>query len=44
MSEASGREAKTIHRLLEMTYSEEAKPVFSKNADDPLGVKAVVID
>ncbi len=44
MSEASGRDSKTIHRLLEMSYSEDGKPVFTKNADDPLPFKAVVID
>ncbi len=44
MSETSGREAKTIHRLLEMSYSDDARPVFCRNADSPLEVKAVVID
>lgn len=44
MSEASGREAKTIHRLLEMSYGDNGNPVFTKNENDPLGVKAVVID
>ncbi len=44
MSEASGRDAKTIHRLLEVSFGEDGRPVFCKNADDPLGVKAVVID
>lgn len=44
MSEASGRDAKTIHRLLEVVYSEEDKPVFSRNEDNPLPAKAYIID
>ncbi len=44
MGEASGRDAKTIHRLLEMSYSDEGRPVFCRNSEDPIGVKAVIID
>ncbi len=44
MSEASGTEAKTIHRLLEMEYSEERKPRFYRTESNPLPFKAVIID
>jgi exodeoxyribonuclease V alpha subunit len=45
MSEATGREAKTIHRLLEYSYiDEKASMSFGKNDEDPLGVDVVIID
>jgi exodeoxyribonuclease V alpha subunit len=44
MSEASGRDAKTIHRMLEMVYSEDGDPVFSRDEDNPLPAKAFIID
>lgn len=44
MSEASGFQAKTIHRLLQPEFSEDGKIKFSKNERDPLGVKAIIID
>lgn len=45
MSELTGREATTIHRLLEAGYDPEAdKMVFSKNADDRLKADAVILD
>lgn len=44
MSETSGREARTIHRLLEVVYSEDDRPVFSRNEDNPLPAKAFIID
>ncbi|MDD4124244.1 MAG: ATP-dependent RecD-like DNA helicase [Eubacteriales bacterium] len=44
MSETSGRDAKTIHRMLEMVYSEDDNPVFSRNEDNPLPAKAFIID
>jgi len=44
MSEASGRDAKTIHRMLEMVYSEEDKPVFSRDENNPLSSRAFIID
>ncbi|HAA64545.1 MAG TPA: ATP-dependent RecD-like DNA helicase, partial [Thermoanaerobacter sp.] len=36
ITEATGKEAKTIHRLLEYTYSEEEGKGFNKNEKDPL--------
>ncbi|KPU44727.1 ATP-dependent RecD-like DNA helicase [Oxobacter pfennigii] len=45
MTEATKREAKTIHRLLEMGYSEgEDNMTFLKDDSDPLKVGAVIID
>lgn len=46
MSEATGREAKTIHRLLEVAYSidDDMEQVFSRNEQNPLDAEAVIID
>ena len=44
MAEVTGRDAKTIHRLLEVEWSEEDKPVFRRNAQNPLNAGAVVVD
>ncbi|SKA75530.1 ATP-dependent DNA helicase, RecD/TraA family [Caloramator quimbayensis] len=45
ITEATGYEAKTIHRLLEMEYtSEDSFPVFTKDEADPLECDAVIID
>ncbi len=45
MSELTGYEAKTIHRLLEVEYREgEALPVFSHNLNNPLECDAVIVD
>lgn len=44
MTEATGREAKTIHRLLEMTYSENEEPRFVRDENDPLDEAVVIID
>ncbi|WP_125153367.1 ATP-dependent RecD-like DNA helicase [Clostridium rectalis] len=44
MSEATGREAKTIHRLLEMGAGEEEGNMFSKSEDTPLECDVVIID
>ncbi len=41
MTEATGREARTIHRLLEYGGDAEA---FKKNEDDPLDAKTVIVD
>ena len=44
MSEATGEEAKTIHRLLEMekTATEELK--FNRNSRNPLDEKVIIVD
>lgn len=46
MTEATGYEAKTIHRLLELSGSAESgrKAVFERNADCPLEADVVIID
>ena len=41
MSEATGHEAKTIHRLLEFSPSEMA---FKKNFENPLEIEALIVD
>lgn len=43
MTEATGREAKTIHRLLEYSYGKEG-PYFQKDEDNPILADAVIID
>ena len=45
MGEVTGREAKTIHRLLEVDFSEgEAGLKFRRNSQNPLGCDILVID
>ena len=44
MSEVSGREAKTIHRLLEMEYNEEDVPRFARNEHNLLDCGALIVD
>jgi exodeoxyribonuclease V alpha subunit len=44
MTDLTGVEAKTIHRLLEVEWGEEDRLVFSKNEKNPLNVDAVIVD
>jgi len=46
MSEATGQEAKTIHRLLEVKFlaDDARKQTFEKNEDDPLDCDVLIID
>ena len=45
MEEATGREAKTIHRLLEYGFSREGEEQsFQKNQDSPLKADVIIID
>ena len=44
MSEASGKEAKTIHRLLEAGYQDGKGLKFGRDEDTPLSCKALIID
>ncbi|MCD7796866.1 MAG: ATP-dependent RecD-like DNA helicase [Clostridiales bacterium] len=45
MSELTGYEAKTVHRLLEVEYKQGAdEPVFTHNLCNPLECDAVIID
>lgn len=44
MTEVTGCEAKTIHRLLEVEWDKNDKPKFSKNERNPLVCDALIID
>lgn len=44
MSEVTGKEAKTIHRLLEVEWDKNDRPVFSRNERNLLPVNAVIVD
>ena len=46
MTEATGIEAKTIHRMLGTTFVSEdnRRPVFDKNEDDPIEANVIIID
>ena len=45
MSAATSREAKTIHRLLEMNYSDDdSVDEFSRDEDNPLEDDAIIVD
>lgn len=45
MSELSGREAQTVHRLLEARFSEDGEHViFARDEDEPLDCDAVILD
>lgn len=44
MSELTGRDAQTIHRLLEVEWDRNDRPVFQRNKRNPLNVGAVIID
>lgn len=44
MSEVTGKEAKTIHRLLEVAWDEEDKPTFTRNERNLLECDALVLD
>ena len=44
ISEVTGKEAKTLHRLLEVEWDQNDRPVFSRNERNPLDCDAVVVD
>lgn len=44
MSELTGEEAKTLHRLLQVEWDENDNPVFSRNERNPLECECLVID
>ncbi|MBE6718881.1 MAG: ATP-dependent RecD-like DNA helicase [Ruminococcaceae bacterium] len=44
MSESTFHEAKTIHRLLEMDYSNDKRPVFRRNENSKLEENIIIID
>lgn len=44
MTELTGREAKTIHRLLEVEWGEGEQRKFSRNEKNPLSCEVIIID
>lgn len=44
ITEITGREAKTIHRLLEVEWTEDDKPHFRRDERNPLDCDALVVD
>ncbi len=44
MTELTSKEAKTIHRLLEVEWDEDDKPVFQRNTKNPLDCNALILD
>ena len=44
MTELTGREAKTIHRLLEVEWGEGDKQVFARNEKNPLSCDVIIVD
>lgn len=44
MSEVTGEEAKTIHRMLQVDWDERDNPVFTRNERNPLECDCLVID
>ena len=44
MSETTGEEAKTIHRLLEMERTETSRPKFNRNSRFPLDEQVFIVD
>lgn len=44
MSEITGMEAKTIHRLLEVEWDESDRPEFKRNERNPLNCNALIVD
>ena len=44
MSEATGKEAKTIHRLLELGFSEDDNMAFFRGEESPLECDVIIID
>lgn len=44
ITELTGREAKTMHRLLEVEWDEHDRPVFKRNLRNPLECDVLVLD
>ena len=44
MSEVTGHEAKTIHRLLEASFDESGRSIFAYNVHNPLPVDLLIVD
>ena len=44
LSEATGREAATLHRLLEAAGGKEGSPLFMRNENNPLDADVLIVD
>lgn len=44
MTELTGREARTIHRMLEVEWGENDKPYFNRNERNPLDCDVIIVD
>ncbi|MBQ6829917.1 MAG: ATP-dependent RecD-like DNA helicase [Clostridia bacterium] len=44
MTEVTGCEAKTIHRLLEVQWDDSDQPAFARNEKNPLDIDALIVD
>ncbi len=45
MCQATGREAKTIHRLLEITFTgDEERQIFIRNEENPVDADVIIVD
>lgn len=44
MSEVTGGEAKTLHRMLEVSWDKQDNPIFNKNERNQLKCDALIID
>lgn len=44
MTELTGRDAKTIHRLLEVEWDEHDRPSFQRNIRNPLDCEVLILD
>lgn len=44
MTELTGREAKTIHRLLEVEWGEGDRPIFKRDDKNPLDCDVIIVD
>ena len=44
MREVTGREAKTLHRLLEVQFGDNDRQTFARNMEHPLDADAVIVD
>ena len=44
MSEVTGRDAKTLHRLLEVEWDESDHPRFQRNERNPIDANALIVD
>lgn len=44
MTELTGRNASTLHRLLEVEWGSDSKPYFAKNSKHPLDYDVIIID